>query len=370
MADDNQDLFTPGEHFHGYVIERLLGKGGVGAVYLARHELLDTLYAIKVLYPDLAQSNPSYIGRFLREAKIATRVHHPNMVAVHDCGHDSDKHLYYLVMDFVVCGDLRQELGFTGRFKVARALDIIAQAASALSAMQRYGVVHRDIKPENILVQKDGTVKLVDLGIAKATNLGETTITTSHAVFGTPAYTSPEQARDASQVDTRADVYSLGLVLFELLAGETPYKGLSPMKTISAVLSDEPTPSLSRYVDDLPHAVVSLVSRMTEKNRDKRLPSPAAVIDEIVKLGYAPHLAQSTEYAPTGSENREGEEIKYNSYCDREPSGEMATLDFAGGDPEMLAFLKKRKRNAALKKWGPLAAVIAFVLICLVIVFA
>lgn len=370
MADDNQDLFTPGEHFHGYVIERLLGKGGVGAVYLARHELLDTLYAIKVLYPDLAQANPSYIGRFLREAKIATRVHHPNMVAVHDCGHDSDKHLYYLVMDFVVCGDLRQAIGLTGRFPVGEALDIIAQAASALSAMQRYGVVHRDIKPENILLQKDGTIKLVDLGIAKATNLGETTMTTSHAVFGTPAYTSPEQARDASKVDTRADVYSLGLVLFELLAGETPYKGLSPMKTITSVLSDEPTPALTRYVDDLPHAVVSLVSRMTEKDRDKRLESPARVVEEIAKLGYPLHLAQSTEYVPTGKESLSGDDVKYDVYDEKKSAQAIPTMDFAGGDPVMLAFLKKRKRKAALRKFGPIVGAVILLVVGLVLVVA
>lgn len=368
MADDNQDLFSPGEHFRGYVIERLLGKGGVGAVYLARHELLDTLYAIKVLYPDLAQSNPSYIGRFLREAKIATRVHHPNMVAVHDCGHDSEKHLYYLVMDYVVCGDLRQAIAFTQRFPVGEALDIVAQTASALSAMQPYGVVHRDIKPENILIQKDGTVKLVDLGIAKATNLGETTITTSHAVFGTPAYTSPEQARDASKVDTRADVYSLGLVLFELLAGETPYKGLSPMKTIAAVLSDEPTPEVSRYAEGLPRAVVSLVRRMTEKDREKRLESPARVVEEIKKLGYPLHLPQAIEYAPTGNANASEDDIKYDAYVDREPAEQMATMDFAAGDPEMLTFLKKRKRRALVKKIVPivlgLLGLLALALVC------
>ena len=112
MTGDHGDVFLPGESFHGYAVERLLGKGGLGAVYLVRHEMLDTLYALKVLYPDVAQANPNYIRRFLREAKLATRIRHPNLVAVHDCGFDSVKGVYYLVMDYVSGGDLRQALAF------------------------------------------------------------------------------------------------------------------------------------------------------------------------------------------------------------------------------------------------------------------
>lgn len=372
MTEFEEDFFAPGEHFHGYVIERLIGKGGVGAVYLARHELLDTLYAIKILYPKLADANPSYIGRFLREAKIATRVHHPNMVAVHDCGHDSDKHLYYLVMDYVVCGDLRQAIAFSGCFKVEEALNVIYQAASALDAMQRYGVVHRDIKPENILVQADGMVKLVDLGIAKATNLGDTTMTTSsHAVFGTPAYVSPEQAQNAAMVDTRADVYSLGMVLFELLAGVTPYKDMAPMMVIASVLSDAPTPDITAYAPHIPRAVAKLVMWMTEKNRDKRLHSPAAVMAEIDKLGYK--LRASTpikvEYTPTSNGSGGADDIRFDTYCNKEPTRQMETIDLAAGDPEILEFLKKRKRTALIKKGLliALAGLAVAILICVIV---
>lgn len=355
------ELFHPGENFRGYIIERLLGKGGMGAVYLARHELLDTLYAIKVLYPSVVSTNPFYIKRFLREAKIATRVHHPNMVAVHDCGHDSDKNLYYLVMDYVVCGDLRQPLGLSGSFKVEKALDIIRQAASALNAMQRFGVVHRDIKPENILLQSDGLVKLVDLGIAKATNLGETTMTTTHSVYGTPTYVSPEQAKNAALVDTRADVYSLGMVLFELLAGKTPYDGLPSMKIIMQVLDSKPMPSIDEYVPNLPKGVVELVKNMTHKNPDKRLASPAAVIEAIDKLGYKTTVVTKVEYTPVSGSEGDSDSISYNR-----PEGEanlprLDTMAFSGGDPEIEEFLRKRKRIALLKKLISVLAVILVV---------
>lgn len=352
---EETDILVPGEKFRGYLIEKLLGKGGMGAVYLARHELLDTLYAIKVLYPNIAWSNASYIKRFLREAKIATRVRHPNMVAVHDCGHDSEKHVYYLVMDYVVCGDLRQAIALSGRLPVDKALDIIYQASSALNAMQRFGVVHRDIKPENILLQTDGRVKLVDLGIAKASNLDDTTMTTSHAVYGTPAYVSPEQAEDASNVDTRADVYSLGMVLFELLAGKTPYDGLTPIKTITEVLGPKPTPDIRDYVKDIPSGVATLVRRMTEKNVAKRLKDPAAIMAEIEKLGYAGKVVPKVEYTPTG---RTAIGVDYNEICkrlDEKPTVKMDTMSFAKDDPEIEAFLKKRKRATLMHRVLPIA---------------
>lgn len=358
---EQEDIFAPGEKFRGYVIEKLLGKGGMGAVYLARHELLDTLYAIKVLYPNIARSNASYIKRFLREAKIATRVHHPNMVAVHDCGHDSERHLYYLVMDYVVCGDLRQAIAFSGRLAVDKAMDIIYQAASALDAMQRFGVVHRDIKPENILIQTDGCVKLVDLGIAKASNLDETTMTTSHAVYGTPAYVAPEQAQDASKVDTRADVYSLGMVLFELIAGKTPYDGLPPVKTIAEVLGPKPTPDIRDFASDVPAPVAKLIRKMTDKNADKRLKNPAEIMAEIKKLGYGHKSAIKVEYTPTGSMESVDSCISYDSLnkLDEQPTVKMDTMAFAKDSPEIAEFLKKRKRKALLRRILPIVIGVA-----------
>ena len=227
MNFGKQEIFHSGDKFRGYVVERLLGNGSLGAVYLVRHEVLDTVYALKALFPEVAKENEDYVKRFLREAKIATRIRHPNLVAVHDCGYDEARGLYYIVMDCVSGGDLRQALAFAGRFAPDRAVEVVLQVASALDAAQEYHVVHRDIKPENIMIQPDGTVKLVDLGIAKADGLRDSLCTEAESVFGTPAYVAPEQALDASAVDVRADIYSLGVVLFEMIAGRVPYEGPS-----------------------------------------------------------------------------------------------------------------------------------------------
>ena len=133
MNFGRQDVFQIGEKFHGYVVERQLGNGGLGAVYLVRHELLDTVFALKVLFPEVARENTSYVKRFLREAKIATRIRHPNLVAVHDCGFDEARGLYYLVMDYVSGGDLRQAIAFAGHFDPDRAVEVVMQVASGRS---------------------------------------------------------------------------------------------------------------------------------------------------------------------------------------------------------------------------------------------
>ena len=121
------EIFHSGDKFRGYVVERLLGNGSLGAVYLVRHELLDTVYALKALFPEVAKENSDYVKRFLREAKIATRIRHPNLVAVHDCGFDEARGIYFIVMDYVSGGDLRQALAFAGKFAPARAVEVVAR---------------------------------------------------------------------------------------------------------------------------------------------------------------------------------------------------------------------------------------------------
>ena len=125
MNFGKKEIFRVGDRFRGYVVERLLGNGSLGAVYLVRHEVLDTIYALKALFPEVAKENADYVKRFLREAKIATRIRHPNLVAVHDCGYDESRELYYIVMDYVSGGDLRQALAFAGRFAPDRAVEVV-----------------------------------------------------------------------------------------------------------------------------------------------------------------------------------------------------------------------------------------------------
>ena len=300
MSDKVKDSFQPGEHFHGYVIQKLLGKGSGGAVYLVRHEVLDTLYALKILGIYLQAGDQTYVKRFLREARLASRIRHPNLVSVHDCGHDSERDIYYLIMDYVPGVSLRETLAFEGKMSVERAADIVAQVASALDAAQAYQVVHRDIKPENILIQPDGRVKLVDLGIAKAQDLGDSLQTSTDSIFGTPSYISPEQAQCSADVDTRADIYSLGIVFFEMLTGKCPYAGKNPARILEQILSDDQIPDVRDVEPGVSSGLAVLIRRMTMKDRDRRVTSFKIVLDELGKLGIGKEASPSAavEFTP------------------------------------------------------------------------
>ena len=350
MNFGKEDVFQTGDRFHGYVIERLLGNGGLGAVYLVRHEMLDTLFALKVLFPDVARENASYVKRFLREAKIATRIRHPNLVAVHDCGFDEERSLYYLVMDYVSGGDLRQAIAFAGHFDPDRAVEVILQVASALEAAQKYHVVHRDIKPENIMIQPDGLVKLVDLGIAKSDDIKDSLNTSTETVFGTPAYVAPEQAIDASTVDTRADIYSLGVVLFEMIAGRPPFEGPNAPQILAQTLSEDPFPDIRDFNKDVKPMLAVLIRRMCVKERDRRIADPTALLKEFEKLGYklsqpaSAHVqyAQSAESAPTVKSMRD--------MLARLPKEQNKTLSFETDDVEIQKFVDGLKRRKRLRK--------------------
>lgn len=361
MNFGKEEVFRNGEKFRGYVVERLLGNGSLGAVYLVRHEILDTIYAMKVLFPEVAKENSDYVKRFLREAKIATRIRHPNLVAVHDCGYDEERGLYYLVMDYISGGDLRQALAFAGRFAPDRAVEVVLQVASALDAAQKYHVVHRDIKPENIMIQPDGLVKLVDLGIAKADDIKDSLCTEAESVFGTPAYVAPEQAIDASVVDVRADIYSLGVVLFEMIAGKVPFDGPNAPQILVQTLSSDPFPDIRDINPDVSPQLAVIIRRMCVKEPDRRIPTPAALIKEFEKIGYRlkglqaaadVKFAQQADSAPTLVSMRsligKGEEAS---------RGREETLSFETQDVEIQDFVNRVKRRKKLKKLAGTAAI-------------
>ena len=361
MNFGKEEVFRNGEKFRGYVVERLLGNGSLGAVYLVRHEILDTIYAMKVLFPEVAKENSDYVKRFLREAKIATRIRHPNLVAVHDCGYDEERGLYYLVMDYISGGDLRQALAFAGRFAPDRAVEVVLQVASALDAAQKYRVVHRDIKPENIMIQPDGLVKLVDLGIAKADDIKDSLCTEAESVFGTPAYVAPEQAIDASVVDVRADIYSLGVVLFEMIAGKVPFDGPNAPQILVQTLSSDPFPDIRDINPDVSPQLAVIIRRMCVKEPDRRIPTPAVLIKEFEKIGYRlkglqaaadVKFAHQADSAPTLVSMRsligKGEEAS---------KGREETLSFETQDVEIQDFVNRVKRRKKLKKLAGTAAI-------------
>jgi len=360
-----KDFFNSGDRFRGFIIERLLGRGGIGLVYLVRHEMLDTLYALKILDPEVATASPTYVKRFLREAKLAARIRHPNLVTVHECGFDQARGLYFLVMDYVPGGDLRNAIAFSGKFTPEAAARIVAQVASAMQAAQAYNVVHRDIKPENIIIQDDGTVKLVDLGIAKAENIGDSLRTTTENVFGTPTYVSPEQAMSAADVDERADIYSLGIVFFEMVTGKTPYQGKNPAQMLAQIMCDDATPDPRDFDPSVPAPFAVLIRRMTMKDRDRRLASFARVLEELAKLGCDMGLASqvNVELTPTKLPDAdEGLGIDIEKLPERND-----TLSFDTDDPQVKEFVAKLKLRRLLRKAGYVVALVAAALAILAI---
>jgi len=351
-----ESVFTKGEKFRGYVIERLLGRGGLGEVYLARHELLDQDFAVKILLPCVAESNPEFVKRFLREARIAARIRQPNLVQVHDVGYDKAKDVHYLVMDYVEGASLRTEIAMGGAMEPKEAVRIVSSVAQALAAGESLGVIHRDIKPENIIITTSRHVKLVDLGVAKMPGT-DSLMTMAKTVFGTPTYMSPEQALDSSQVDFRADVYSLGIVLFELLAGKPPYACANISDALRILTSPDPLPDVRTVSPDVPAGLAELVGRMCDKDLGKRVASASAVLKEMRKLGYdVPASGSGEAYAANAAS---GESFSFSGLVGAEAND---TLSFETQDEEIKAFvakLKAKKRSRRMMAAGVALAIIA-----------
>ena len=218
-----------------YELTHLIARGGMAQVYRARDRLLDRPVAIKVLFPELSVDR-AFVERFRREAQAAANLSHPNIVPVFDWGEDGGT--YFIVMEFIDGQPLSAVLRATGPMPADRVADIGSHVAAALAYAHRHGVVHRDVKPGNVLITDDGLVKVTDFGIARAVNTEES-LTQTGAVMGTATYFSPEQAEGIG-VDSRSDIYSLGVVLYEMVAGRPPFLGESPVAVASKHVRDQP----------------------------------------------------------------------------------------------------------------------------------
>ena len=254
-----------------FQVERLLGRGGMGSVYLAREPALDRLVAIKVLPPERAQS-PDLRERFRREARTAAQLSHPNIVPLLTFGEDDG--LMYFVMGYVEGEALSARVQREGRLQTGEAVRVLSELAEALGYAHGRGVVHRDIKPENILLeQPNGVVRLTDFGVAKG--LATTSaLTTEGAVIGTPHYMSPEQASGRADVGTRSDIYSMGALAFTLFTGRPPFTGRNAGEILRQHLSQEP-PRLRDQVPELPAALDDAVRRCLAKEPGARWNSAA-----------------------------------------------------------------------------------------------
>jgi len=259
-----------------YQVHERIGKGGMGEVYRARQISLDRVVAIKVLPADLC-ADTDYVNRFLHEAKGAARLNHGNIIQIFDAGVSGS--IYFYVMEFVEGKNLGQVIKEQGRLSERDALYIIQQTALGLSYAHRMDVVHRDIKPENIMLAHGGRVKIGDLGLAKWKMKQTSSLTEVGATMGTPFYVSPEQIRGISDIDGRADIYSLGMTLYHLLGGRPPFFEGTAAAVMAQHLSD-PMPSLHLLNSEVSRPTLDLIEAMTVKDRDDRLQS----VDEIVDL--------------------------------------------------------------------------------------
>ncbi|MGW3785410.1 serine/threonine-protein kinase [Micromonospora chokoriensis] len=278
-----------------YRLDERVATGGMGDVWRASDLILGRQVAVKVLLPALV-SDPDFIARFRAEARIMAALRHPGIVQVFDCGADDlpddGGRADYLVMEFVAGEPLSKRIETAGRLDVAETMSIVAQAAAALNAAHRGGIVHRDVKPSNLLVQEDGTVVLVDFGVARSTDI--TSITSTNAVPGTALYMAPEQAA-GRPVSGATDIYALGAVTYCCLTGSPPFTGDNPLQVAVRHLDDEP-PELPH---DIPEAVRALVSRALTKDPLDRFSSGAAMAEaaRTAVTGGEPPTAMATPVA-------------------------------------------------------------------------
>ncbi|MFI6781189.1 serine/threonine-protein kinase [Micromonospora sp. NPDC050276] len=276
-----------------YRLDERVATGGMGDVWRASDLILGRQVAVKVLLPALV-SDPDFIARFRAEARIMAALRHPGIVQVFDCGADDlpDGRADYLVMEFVAGEPLSKRIEAAGRLDVAETMSIVAQAAAALNAAHRGGIVHRDVKPSNLLVQEDGTVVLVDFGVARSTDI--TSITSTNAVPGTALYMAPEQAA-GRPVSGATDIYALGAVTYCCLTGSPPFTGDNPLQVAVRHLDDEP-PELPH---DIPEAVRALVSRALAKDPLERFTTGAAMAEaaRTAVTGGEPPTAMATPVA-------------------------------------------------------------------------
>ncbi|GAA2708484.1 MULTISPECIES: protein kinase [Streptomyces] len=292
-----------------YQLRDLLGEGGMASVHLAYDTVLDRQVAVKTLHTELGRES-SFRERFRREAQAVAKLTHTNIVSVFDTGEDEldGTTMPYIVMEYIEGRPLRsvldEDVARFGAMPAEKALKITSDVLAALEVSHEMGLVHRDIKPGNVMMTKRGVVKVMDFGIARAMQSGVTSMTQTGMVVGTPQYLSPEQALGRG-VDARSDLYSVGIMLFELLTGRLPFDADSPLAIAYAHVQEEP-PVPSSINRSVPPAVDALVARALKKNPNERFPSAEAMRDECARVVGTAQAAPSPLIVPGTGPARSG----------------------------------------------------------------
>ena len=266
-----------------YRIGPRIARGGMASVYEATDIRLERTVAVKVMHPGLGDDD-EFAARFVREARAAARLSHPNVVSVHDQGEDDG--VVFLAMELVPGHTLRDTITKESPMSPLRALALLEPVLSALAAAHRAGLIHRDVKPENVLIADDGRVKVADFGLAKAVSADTQHTATGGVLIGTVSYLAPELVVDG-RADARADVYAAGVLLYELLTGRKPHEGESPIQVAYRhVHHDVPMPSLLQ--PGIPDYVDALVARATSRDRDQRPADATVLLHHLHRVEQAP----------------------------------------------------------------------------------
>jgi serine/threonine-protein kinase len=287
-----------------YRIDGRIDEGGMGAVYRATHILMEKVVAIKVLHPALA-ADDKIVARFTREAKAASRISHPHALTVTDFG-ESEGGIVFLVMEYLRGRTLKDIVRSEGRMPLERVVEIMRQVSGALEAAHGEGVVHRDLKSDNIMLEETATggdwAKVLDFGIAKIQETSgkvDPGLTAPNLIIGTPQYMSPEQCAQASHIDSRSDIYSLGVILYELLVGHVPFTGDSPTAIMMKHLQ-EPVPSVLEERKDLPVQVGRVVERAMAKRPEDRFQTATEFCDALTRAARGEDLEGAATTVATG----------------------------------------------------------------------
>ena len=270
----------PGDRFGDCTVERLLGQGSMGSVYLVRASD-GVQYALKVMDPELARKDPTYKERFLHEAVFAMKIHHKNLISVHDAGEESERGFCYILMDYMPGGTVKDLVKKRGALPIPQAIQIATQVAVAMEVAHVHGIIHRDIKPDNIMFDADGTPKLADLGVARFAD--DARVTQVGMIVGTPAYMAPEQMLNSHHIDARADIYSLGLVLYEMLAGKSPNVGSTVMGLLAKSIKGEPLPDVRTMRPEVSASVAYVLSLMLAPKVENRPSTSRTAVDLLTR---------------------------------------------------------------------------------------